>query len=116
MAKAYLGDTEEYTSAVLAGGYKLVIESLERSATSENAITPNVRQYVADLRIVLPKKNAGARVMDWFQVGTEDDPKAKQKETWQQSPGAKKLKRLLKKAGVANLDGDDEEWMDAARG
>jgi len=116
MAKAFLGETQEFSGPVPAGGYKCVIESIERGVTSENARTPNVRQYTAELVVTEPKKNAGTRLMDWFQVGTEDDPKAKQQETWNGSIGAKKLKRLLKRASVAAQDGDDEEWMDAAQG
>jgi len=116
MAKSFFGGTDEYVGAVPAGGYKCRIEEIERTVTSENARTPGVKQYRANLRVIEPKKNAGAPLSDWFQIGTEDDPKGRDQATWQQSLGAKKLVRLLKRAGVAARDGDDEEWMDAAQG
>src|SRR5262245_11346119 len=117
MAKSFLGeDTGEYVGEIPAAGYKLVIEEIEISKTGETARTAGGKMYKARFRVAEPKKNAGAVCFDNFVVGTEDDLRAKMKETWVGSPGSKKLKRLLKRASVACIDGDEEEWMDAAQG
>lgn len=116
MPKSFFSETEEYSGPVPAAGYKLVIEEIERGVTGENAQTPGAKKYTARLRVVEPKKYAGSTVYDTFTIGTEDDPKARDQETWRSSLGAKKLFRLLKRAGVPAKDGDDEEWMDAAQG
>src|SRR5262245_8962233 len=117
MAKSYLGGTEEYSGPVPAGGYKCVIESIEKGKTGPNSQVPGLMRYEVRLRITEPKKYGGSAVMDWFTIGTEDDPRAREPETWRNGGlGVKKLARLLKRAGVAAKDGDDEEWMDAAAG
>jgi len=90
--------------------------SIERGKTSEQAQTPGAKKYTAALKVIEPKKHAGSALFDTFTIGNEDDPKAQLQETWASSAGAKKLKRLLKRAGVPAVDGDDEEWMDAAQG
>lgn len=116
MPRSFFSETEEYSGPVPAGGYKMVIEEVERGVTGENAQTPGAKKYTARLRVVEPKKYAGSMVFDTFTIGTEDDPKGREQETWRSSLGAKKLFRLLKRAGVPAKDGDDEEWMDAAQG
>jgi hypothetical protein len=116
MPKSWFSDTEEFTGPVPSGGYKLTIEEIERGVNGENAQVPGARRYMAVLRVAEPKKYAGTVVRDYFTIGTEDDPKGREQETWRTSLGAKKLVRLLKRAGVAARDGDDEEWQDAAQG
>ena len=116
MAKSWFSETQEWSGPVPAGGYKCVIEEIERGVTGEQAQTPGAKRYAARLRVVEPKKHQGSVIIDWFTIGTEDDPKARDQATWNQSLGAKRLFRLLKRAGVAAKDGDDEEWMDAAQG
>lgn len=116
MSKSFFGEVQEYSGPVPAGGYKCVIEEIERGVTGERAQNPGAKRYAARLRVVEPKKYGGSVLMDYFTIGTEDDPKARDQATWNTSLGAKRLFRLLKRAGVAAKDGDDEEWMDAAQG
>jgi hypothetical protein len=116
MPKSFFGGVDEYSGPVPSGGYKCVIEEIERGVTGENAKTPGSKKYTARLRVVEPKRYAGTAIFDTFTIGTEDDPKGRDQETWRTSLGAKKLFRLLKRAGVPAKDGDDEEWMDAAQG
>jgi hypothetical protein len=116
MPRSWFSETEEYTGPVPSGGYKLQIEEIERGVNGENAQVPGAKRYMAVLRVTEPKKYAGTIVRDYFTIGTEDDPKARDQETWRTSAGAKKLVRLLKRAGIAARDGDDEEWQDAAQG
>lgn len=116
MAKSFFSGTEEWSGPVPTGGYKCVVEEIERGVTGENARTPGAKKYTARVRIVEPKRHAGAAIFDTFTIGSEEDPKAREQQTWDNSFGAKKLFRLLKRAGVPARDGDDEDWMDAAKG
>jgi hypothetical protein len=116
MAKTFLGKTKEAVGTLPAMGMKAVIEEIEKGETGENAATPGALMYSAVLRVTEPERFKGAIVRDWFPIGTKDDKKAKREETWKRSEaGPGKLLRLLKRAGVAITD-DDEEWMEAAEG
>lgn len=117
--KSYFSETEEFQGPVPAGGYKLRIESIERSKTGPNSQNPGALMYVGSFRIVEPKRHAGAQLRKWFVIGNDDDPKGRQQETWQSELGAKRLWNLLKRAGLAGMaskNTDDEEWMEAAEG
>ena len=61
--------------------------------------------------VLEPKQAKGTMVSDRIVVGNPDDPEAKKKETWEVSEGGPaRLVRLLKRAGAALTD-DDEEWI-----
>jgi hypothetical protein len=116
MAKTFLGKTKEAVGTLPAMGMKAVIEEIEKGETGENAATPGALMYSAVLRVTEPERFKGATLRDWFPIGTKDDKKAKREETWKRSEGGPgRLVRMLRRAGVAITD-DDDEWMEASEG
>jgi hypothetical protein len=113
MGKSHFKETEEQRGSLPAmTGALLEIVEIERAKTKEKGL----RMYVVELKVVEPKEFANSTVRDWIVVGTEDDPLAKQPQTWARSEaGPGRLKRLLTRSGTA-LSDDDEEWMEAAAG
>src|SRR5215510_14036210 len=99
-----------------AMGMKVQIEEIERGETGENATNPGALMYTAIFRVLEPEQFKGATLREWFTIGTKDDRRGKREETWHRSEGGPgRLVRMLKRAGVAITD-DDEEWMEAAEG
>jgi hypothetical protein len=116
MAKVFLMKTKEAVGVLPAMGLKVVIEEIEKGETGENAATPGALMYSAILRVTEPERFKGATLRDWFPIGTKDDKKAKREETWKRSEGGPgRLVRMLRRAGVAITD-DDDEWMEASEG
>jgi hypothetical protein len=116
MARSFLGKTKEAVGVLPPMGVKCVIEEIEKGETGENAATPGCLMYTATLRVTEPDRFKGASLRDWFTIGTAQDKRAKREETWRRSEGGPgRLVRMLKRAGVAISD-DDEEWMEAAEG
>lgn len=73
-------------------------------------------QYQFNFRIKAPKGAAGLSVTDRIMVGNPDDKEAKRKETWEVTEGGPaRLVRLMRRAGIAMVE-DDEEWMADAIG
>ena len=73
-------------------------------------------QYQFNFRIKAPKGAAGLGVTDRIMVGNPDDKEAKRKETWEVTEGGPaRLVRLMRRAGIAMVE-DDEEWMADAIG
>lgn len=106
----------EAKGAMPAMGARLEIEELERRETGENSQTPGCLAYSGRFRVLEPQEYKGRIVGEFFTIGTKEDKRAKQDATWnrpEQGPG--RLLRLLRVAGVANSD-DDEEWMEASVG
>lgn len=97
-------------------GARLEIEELDRRETGENSQTPGCLAYNGRFRVVEPPEYKGRVVGEFFTIGTKEDKRGRKDETWnrpEQGPG--RLLKLLRVAGVANSD-DDEEWMEAAVG
>jgi hypothetical protein len=116
MARSFLGKTKEAVGVMPAMGMKVAVEEIERTETGENSATPGALMYVGTLRVLEPEQFKGATLRDWFLIGTKDDKRAKREETWRRSEGGPgRLVRMLKRAGVATSD-DDEEWMEGAQG
>lgn len=114
--RTYLGKTKEAVGVMPAMGMKVVIDEIERGETGENAANPGALMYTATFRVVEPERFKGATIREWFTIGTHEDRRGKRDETWRRSEGGPgRLVRLLKRAGVAITD-DDEEWMEAAEG
>jgi hypothetical protein len=106
----------EAKGAMPAMGARLEIDELERRETGENSQTPGCLAYQGRFRVLEPPEYKGRTISEWFTIGTKEDKRAKKDETWnrpEQGPG--RLLKLLRVAGVANSD-DDEEWMEAAAG
>lgn len=57
----------------------------------------------------------GVLVFDYFTVGNSDDPTASNQATWNNAPGARRLKQLLK-ALMVPLTGDISQMVESAKG
>lgn len=91
------------STIVPTGTYLVNIDSMESGVTR----TPPERlQYKEQLRVVEPTSHANLVLFDSQTIGTEDDRDAEYIETWQQSPGARRLKGLCAAAGVSEEDED----------
>jgi len=111
-----LGKTKEAVGVMPAMGMKVVIDEIERGETGENAANPGALMYTATFRVIEPEQFKGATLREWFTIGTREDRRGKREETWRRSEGGPgRLVRMLKRAGVAITD-DDEEWMEASEG
>lgn len=110
--------TEESVGAMPPQGAKLVIKAIERSKVAADSQfgTPGALQYIATFTVVEPKKYAGTELRKYFEIGTADDPRGKNEETWQRPGGPSHLKRLLVRSATPITDDDDEVWMEAAAG
>lgn len=108
---------EETGQAPACTGALLEIKSIKRAAVKKaDSEYVGCAQYVVQLQIKTPKGAAGMTVFDRIRVGTPDDVEAQKKATWEVSEGGPaRLTRLLKRAGVAMAD-DDEEWTADAVG
>ena len=81
---------------LLDGYYDFTIESLEPVETQTGKLA-----IKTVLRVTAPKKCKGLSHFEQFTIGSNDDPMAREDETWAQSFGAIMCKKMLKKAGVA---------------
>lgn len=72
------------------------------------------RMFKATLR-VSEGTGEGTLIFDYFTVGSPDDPTAAQQATWNSSPGARRLKQLLK-ALMIPLAGEVSSMVEAAKG
>lgn len=115
---------EQRGSVPSCTGALLEVVEVQKGVTGENSQTPGCRRYVPIFKVVEPKEIKGMQVRDnRIIIGTPEDPKAKNEETWQrQEGGPGRLVRLLTRAEVdpgSDPDdpwSDDEEWMEAAVG
>lgn len=106
----------EAKGAMPAMGARLEIEEIERRETGESSQTPGCLAYSGRFRVLEPPEYKGRVVGEFFTIGTKEDKRGRQEQTWnrpEQGPG--RLLKLLRVAGVPNSD-DDEEWMEAAVG
>lgn len=112
MAKTFVGKSKEQQGHVPRSTCKMRLIGFEIGKTPETWATPKVKMYTLNWEVVLPKELAKMRVRENVQVGTEEDPRAKQEETWDVSSGGPaRVKRLINKSG-ADAGEDDEEWTD----
>lgn len=81
---------------LLDGFYDFKVESMEPVTTQTGKLAIKVA-----MRVQSPKKCKGLTHYEQFTIGSNDDPEAREPETWGQSFGAISLKKLCKKAGVA---------------
>lgn len=109
--KTHIGDAPDQRGSLVAcTGAKWKIIGLEVTKSKAKDGKVAKKMYVLEVEGVEPKEIKGAHVRDWIVVGTEDDPKAKEKATWQRSEaGPGRIARLFTKAGV-DAPADDEEW------
>lgn len=57
----------------------------------------------------------GTPIFDYFTIGNTNDPEAVKQETWNEAPGSKRLKRLLK-AVMVPFTGDIDQMIEKAVG
>src|SRR6516162_8907156 len=96
MGTSYLGKTKESVGTIPAMGVKLKIDSLERGESKTKKL-----MYTGAFEVVEPEDYAGLRLMEWFLIGTDEDPKAKKEKTWRNAEGGPgRLKRLLVRSGT----------------
>ena len=116
MAKTPMGKTKPQRGTAPKGAYLCKVLDVDRTKTGENSRVPGCRMYHVQLETSADKRNkgyGGIRLDDWIVVGTEDDPLAKEAETWERSEGGPgRLVLLLQKSGTAVSD-NDETWMEA---
>lgn len=116
MGKSFLREAPEQKGSVPAcTGALLQIKEIERTKTKIKEGKKAKKMYAVTFEILEPKSLKGMQIRDWLVVGTEDDPLAKEEETWARSEGGPgRLARLLNRANVEIDDDDDQAWMDAA--
>lgn len=71
--------------------------------------------YRTTIRVVEPPAFAGTPLYEYFVIGTPDDPSASEAETWKNSVGARRLKRLFK-ATMIPLSPDVDEMVETLKG
>ena len=115
MGKTFLKSAPSQKGVVPAcTGALLKVKEMERLKTKPKEGKKQKRMYHATLEIVEPKSLKGMTMHDYCVIGTEDDPLAKERETWERSEGGPgRLARLFEKANVEIDDEDDQVWMDA---
>lgn len=95
-----------------AGHYLFKIQDIKEIQDERH---PGVLIYRADLVVEEPSDVEGAMHFERFQIGTDEDPEAKESQTRRKSIAARQLKALLKAAQVPMLD-TDEATFAAAKG
>lgn len=88
-------------SALRAGMYELEVDSIEETLTKAKDGVAQRLMYAPIFRVTAPDSSAGTVLRDWYVVGTPDDPEAKKQETWENSIGGERLKRLARTCRVA---------------
>jgi hypothetical protein len=76
--------------------YTLSIDALDEQTSKGGKLMYQGTFRVAD------GPEVGAPLYEYFVVGSDDDPQARDPQTWAKSIGARRMKRLFKAAGVAN--------------
>src|SRR6516164_4759802 len=111
MGQSHLGKTKESVGVIPAMGVKLKIDTLERQFSKTKKL-----MYALRAEVMEPEDYEGLVLMEWFVIGTDQDPKASKEKTWKNAEGGPgRLKRLLVRSGTP-LSDDDEEWCEAAEG
>lgn len=83
-------------------------ESLEPTETSTGKLA-----IKAALRVIAPKSHKGLVHYEQFTIGSNEDPKAREAETWASSFGAIQCKKMVQKSGVkftGDLQQVAREW------
>lgn len=100
------------TNLVPAGAYEFAVKELAEVMSKATETTKAKLMYVAQLKITEPKGYKNLVLFDRFTVGTEDDPEAKDPETWKGSIAARRLKSFVKALNVP-LGDDMDDTMEA---
>lgn len=106
------GDVQE-SSLVPDGCYHVKCESITAKKTKE----ANKLMYDPVYRIIAPKGFKGLPVFDHYVIGSDEDPAAKDPDTWKGAIGARNMKRAFKKMGL-DVGGtrDIDELINEAEG
>lgn len=115
MGKSFLKKAPSQKGTVPAcTGALIVIKEMERLKTKPKEGKKQKRMYHATYSILEPKSLKGMQMHDYYVIGTEEDPLAKEQDTWERSEGGPgRLARLFEKCGIEIDDSDDQLWMDA---
>jgi hypothetical protein len=116
VGKSFLKETPQAVGVIPAcTGALCTIKELEKTKTKIKEGKKAKKMFVATLEVQKPKGIKGMTLREYYVIGTEDDPMAKNEETWARSEaGPGRLARLLNKANVEIDDEDDQLWCDAA--
>jgi len=95
--------------------YAVTVKEMTEGKSKPSNTTQAKLMFTLQLKIDEPKAHKGLILWDRFTVGTEDDPEAKDPETWKTSFAARRLKQAVKALKVT-LGNDMEDTMDAAQG
>jgi hypothetical protein len=103
------------TNLVPADAYEVTVRELAETMSKAGEDQKSKLMYVATLRITAPKAFTGLQLYDRFTIGTNDDPHAKDPETWKGSFAARRMKQFVKAIKIP-LGDDMDDTMEAAEG
>ena len=81
------------------GMYLMTVDTIEETTTNPDKGIARL-MYKTVFKVVEPTQFAGVPLFEYFVIGNNDDPDAKDASTWMNSIGAKRLKRLAKSTMV----------------
>jgi len=92
--------------------YHFKVEEIEETETAGRDGKAKKLMYVAHMVVLAPKQYKGLKFNDNFVIGSDEDPKAKDPDTWKAAIGSRRMKDLFKAAKVTlkpDLDACREE-------
>lgn len=96
------------------GMYLMSVDTIEETTTNPDKGIARL-MYKATFKVVEPEQFAGVPLFEYFVIGNNDDPDARQAATWLNSVGAKRLKRLAK-ATLVPVTNDADAMVGAITG
>lgn len=74
------------------GIYMMTVTSMDEKFSREKSFL----MYEMTFEVQEPAQYAGVTKKDWYVIGNDEDPKGEQADTWRNSIGMKRLKRLVR--------------------
>lgn len=108
MGRSVNFDAVPDTNVVPDGVYRVSIAEFEEKTSKNGKLMYNAR-----LEIIEPQEFEGMGIFEMFVIGSDDDLDAQDDATWVKSFGARRMKNMLKAAGVP-LDNDMDTVSAAA--
>lgn len=108
MGRSVNFDAVPDTNVVPDGVYRVSIAEFEEKTSKNGKLMYNAR-----LEIIEPQEFEGMGIFEMFVIGSDDDLDAQDDTTWVKSFGARRMKNMLKAAGVP-LDNDMDTVSAAA--
>lgn len=102
-------DIPESSRVLPAGFYTFEVEVLEKTLTKKGALMYKATYEVAD------GPHKGMPQYEYFNIGNDDDPGAKDPITWRNAIGARGLRDLFRATGIPMLT-DMGKMQDAVKG